>query len=655
MKTRSWSTRAAILAVAVLGALLFVGPALAAGPSKAGIFVKNPAAAGEAVDITVVITGTFQSPAGLVQLFDGLSPLGPPLVLEPDFDKFLGCKCVPTDHSHATLTRSFSEGNHPLTVDYTGDGPLGNFPIFGGGFVLLVVTAAQSVTSVTSSANPSVYGQSVTFTATAMNGGAPAAGSIQFKADGADLGGPVAVAPDGTATVSTTGQSVANHPVTADFTSGDPNVRDSVGTLGGGQTVNAANTSTSVSSSVNPSEYGAATIFSAVVSTDAPGAGDATGAVQFAVDGAPTGSPSAVTGGQASFSSSSLSVGSHTISATFTSSSANFDGSTGSIVQIVNRARTTLSYDGATSVDFDDPGVLSARLTRTYDGSALVGSTVHLAMGSETCSASTDSNGEATCTITPAEPAALYTASASYDGDANYLASSGGAPFTVTKEETTLAYRGPTVIAQGSPVVLSARLTEDALTGIAGRSLTLTIGTGAGSQSCEAAPTSVAGVVSCTVANVSIPQGAQPVQAAFHGDAYYLPSSDSASLIVFAFPSRGVFALGARAAATAVTFWSPVWAALNDATAPDAFKGFAAGTTPAPPACGGTWNSSPANSPPPPETIPSYMGTIVTGPIARSGAAISGRIVKIVVVKTNGQYAPSPGHIGTGSIVATYC
>jgi hypothetical protein len=98
--------RAAILGLVVLVAGLVAAPALAAGPSVASIYTSvNPASAGQDVTFTVVVRGTFQSPVGLVQLFDGLQPLGPPLLLSPDFDPpplVGGPKIIPTDHSTAT-------------------------------------------------------------------------------------------------------------------------------------------------------------------------------------------------------------------------------------------------------------------------------------------------------------------------------------------------------------------------------------------------------------------------------------------------------------------------------------------------------------------------------------------------------------------------
>jgi hypothetical protein len=49
------------------------------------------------------------------------------------------------------------------------------------------------------------------------------------------------------------------------------------------------------------------------------------------------------------------------------------------------------------------------------------------------------------------------------------------------------------------------------------------------------------------------------------------------------------------------------------------------------------------------------MGVIVAGSVTKSGSNINGVWGSIVVVKTDAGYAPSPGHPGTGKIVATFC
>ena len=216
------------------------------------------------------------------------------------------------------------------------------------------------------------------------------------------------------------------------------------------------------------------------------------------------------------------------------------------------------------------------------------------------------------------------------------------------------------MIAQGYPVTLAGRLLEDGVTAIAGRTLTLTLGNGVGAQSCTGL-TDTFGNVQCTVVSVAVTQGPKAVKASFAGDGYYLPSVDaSKSVIVFAFPSRGIFVLGDQTAAglSPVTFWGSQWTKQNNVSGgitPSAFKGFADNPSTKPPQCGGTWTSSPGNSSSPVDAVPAYMGTAVSTSVGKDGSAVSGNIVKIVVVMTAPGYAPNPGHAGTGTIIATYC
>jgi len=127
--------------------------------------------------------------------------------------------------------------------------------------------------------------------------------------------------------------------------------------------------------------------------------------------------------------------------------------------------------------------------------------------------------------------------------------------------------------------------------------------------------------------------------------------------LVYAFaPGGGSFVIGDKNAAngTAVTFWGAQWAkdnTLSGGSAPSSFTGFA--ESPKAPTKGTTWGTDPGNSTPPPSgALPAYMGVIVTSAADKSGAAISGNIVHIVIVQTNPGYAGNPGHAGTGTVVA---
>jgi hypothetical protein len=140
-------------------------------------------------------------------------------------------------------------------------------------------------------------------------------------------------------------------------------------------------------------------------------------------------------------------------------------------------------------------------------------------------------------------------------------------------------------------------------------------------------------------------------------------SADTTSacrVLVFAFaPGGGSFVVGDGSSGNGntVTFWGAQWASLNvltDGAAPAAFKGYA--KSPAEPTCGATWKTDPGNSAPPPAgPLPAYMGVISTDSAVKNGSQITGTTPHIVVVQTNSGYAPNPGHVGTGIVVAQTC
>jgi hypothetical protein len=237
---------------------------------------------------------------------------------------------------------------------------------------------------------------------------------------------------------------------------------------------------------------------------------------------------------------------------------------------------------------------------------------------------------------------------------------------TVNREETTLTYTGDTVIAAGGNTAhLSAQLLEDgnAAAPIAGKLIKFTLGTAPNTNTCSGM-TNPSGVASCTINPVTVPLGPQTVKAEFpDGDTYFLPSSDSKSVIVFAFLASGSFALGdntVAAGANPVTWWSHSWGSVNSlsgGSASPAFKGFADTLGTEPPTCGASWSADPGNSdgPAAASDIPSYMGVLVTTSATKAQKLTTGTISMIVVVKTDPGYGPSPGHPGTGTVVATFC
>jgi len=128
----------------------------------------------------------------------------------------------------------------------------------------------------------------------------------------------------------------------------------------------------------------------------------------------------------------------------------------------------------------------------------------------------------------------------------------------------------------------------------------------------------------------------------------------------FDFATGGTFAIGDGNSALggSVTYWSPQWSAsnlLSHGIAPTSFKGFASGAGTTPPACGTGYSTSAGNSPSPPGSVPAYLAVVVSSTVSQSDATISGDVKKIVIVRTDPGYAPSPGHPGTGTVVGVLC
>jgi hypothetical protein len=135
---------------------------------------------------------------------------------------------------------------------------------------------------------------------------------------------------------STVPVNAGTYSVSASFTSADSNYNNATGI--GSITINKADTSTAVLSSINPSIVGQTVTFEATVSVLAPGAGTPTGYVEF-FDGTTslgTAALSTTVPFKASISTSVLSVGSHSVTAKYLGDG-NFKYSTSSILlQTVN-------------------------------------------------------------------------------------------------------------------------------------------------------------------------------------------------------------------------------------------------------------------------------------------------------------------------------
>jgi YVTN family beta-propeller protein len=141
--------------------------------------------------------------------------------------------------SNNTIIDTISVGSSPMGVAinpttnkvYVANNSGANVSVING-------VLADTVTTTTSSQNPSTYGQSITFNAV-VSSASPPTGTVQFNIDGSNFGVPVTLSGGSASSNAITTLSAANHVISASY-SGDINFDASNGTLSGGQTVNPA-------------------------------------------------------------------------------------------------------------------------------------------------------------------------------------------------------------------------------------------------------------------------------------------------------------------------------------------------------------------------------------------------------------------------------
>jgi hypothetical protein len=303
------------------------------------------------------------------------------------------------------------------------------------------------------------------------------------------------------------------------------------------------------------------------------------------------------------------------------------------------------AFAGATSV--------SARLTNAITSTPVGGKKLTFTLNdTETCTALTDVNGDAACSIAPGERAGTYALNASFAGDTDFAMSDGSAAFVVTLAPATVTNTGTKLIADAGSATLSGVLSDGKNAPISGRTLTMTLGEGASVQSCSGA-TDATGTASCVIDIVHQPLGPGTATTTFTSDGLYQSANDTQATLVFDPDSRGVFVVGNKSANGSVTFWGAQWSKVNSLSAgpaPATFKGFENSLMK--PTCGSSWTTSPGDSAAAPSMGSTYIPVIVASAITKSGSKVSGNAVHIVIVKTD---AGNSSNRATGTVVAQLC
>jgi len=409
----------------------------------------NPSTFGQSVNFMATVTTGPNTGAltGTVTFYDGATKLNTTGI------------ALNTNGTATFTTMALTVGTHSITAAYSGDS--GHFA--GKSAALNQVVDETTATTLASSANPSALNQTVTFTATvtAHNGGVTPDGTVTFM-DGTVALGTVTLSAAGTATYSAATLADGLHSITAEY-SGD------AATYVQGSTSNVvrqdvlAGSMVTVSSAPNPSSYGIAVTFTATVTVN--GTIAPTGTVNF-LDGANTiGSATlAGTSGVAAFSTSSLAVGSHSITAAYVGNTNDGPGTSAPVTQVVNPADTTTTVSATPSPGIAGKAIALTATVAVKTGSAAVTGTVTFTDGTATLgTAKVGGNGVAT--LNQVFAPGVHTIVAGYGGDSNDHASASAAlSLTVNQATTTVA-----LTTSGTPAqVISAVTFKAAVSGNGG-------------------------------------------------------------------------------------------------------------------------------------------------------------------------------------------
>src|SRR6266446_9148656 len=414
------------------------------GPSSSATTLTsslNPSALGQAVTFTATVkpaTGS-GTPTGTVFNNAGATVLGPGTL----------------SGGTATLTTSgLGAGVHSITAIYGGDA---NFASSTSPALMQTVSKAASSTSVVSSNSSSNRGVAVTFTATVTSSAASIpTGTVTFQDGVTTLG--TGTLSGGTATFTTSGLGTGAHSITAIY-GGDANFTGSTSPILT-ETIGKAVSSIAVGSSNNPSIIGTAVTFTAAVTS--PVTGTLTGTVTFQ-DGATALGMGTLSGGTATFTTSGLTAGTHSITAVY-SGDANFAGGTSpALMQTVNKVGDSTSVASSNNPSIFGSAVTFTATVKPATGSGTPTGTVTFNDGATVLGAGTLSGATATFT-TSGLGAGVHSITAIYGGDANFASSTSPALMqTVSKAaSSTSVVSSNSSSNRGVAVTFTATVTSSA-------------------------------------------------------------------------------------------------------------------------------------------------------------------------------------------------
>jgi uncharacterized repeat protein (TIGR03803 family) len=277
----------------------------------------NPSLVGQAVTFTATVSSTAGTPPNgeIVTFNNGSAVLG----------------VAPLSRGVASFTTSsMLAGIYTITASYAGDANFGSSTSPGLRQVVNLTTKSATATTLVSSLNPSIYGQKVTWTATVTTSGSiTPTGKVYFNWDVFSIGAATLNA-SGVATLTVSTLSADTYPLTAAYLGDANNTTSTSAVLN--QVIKEITSTAALTSSPNPSTQGQAVTFTATITSPTV---TPTGPVTFMAGKTVLGTAQ-LSGGKAKFTTSTLPVGSTTVTATYYGDS-NITESAASVTQTVQQ------------------------------------------------------------------------------------------------------------------------------------------------------------------------------------------------------------------------------------------------------------------------------------------------------------------------------
>jgi hypothetical protein len=377
-------------ALALNGAVTLDDNTITLPPTLAATTTTLSALTGSTFGQVVTFTATVAPTAsGTMTFMDGSTPLGTG-TLSGGVASF--------------TTTTLAVGGHSITAVYNGDSTNS-----GSTSAARTQTVATATTTTTLAAlTGSTLGQAVTFTATVAP--STATGTVTFMDGSTPLG--TGTPSSGVASISTTTLAAGSHSITAVY-SGNASYATSASTPRI-QTVATATTTTTLAP-LTSSIFGQPANFSATVVP-----GTATGTVTF-MDGSASLGIASLSGGVASFTTTTLAAGSHSITAVYEGDISNTTSTSAALAQAVATATTTTTLAALADVSVGGAVTLSATVAPSTATGIVTFMNGTSALGTGVLSSGVASFTTTTLTV------GSYSITAVYAGDANDATSTSSA------------------------------------------------------------------------------------------------------------------------------------------------------------------------------------------------------------------------------------